>query len=225
MPDASNKRKAERESVFLNEYLMATACGLTVAVGLVALCFRLIDGDMFKSFELLVKLVAAAAMFMAFKFYKWDVAKGLMGGVLFCLMYQEAHLVLATLWGEQDFDVYLMVGVQGSIYLAAAGMTFLMTIIITINHFFISYSFYGNPKNAMFNRIALASKFVTYIILLVANSQLGFSDDILWRNALPYVSDACLLVLLICVESQFDSFNVIRRELREARRKTKGQGK
>ncbi len=64
------------------------------------------------------------------------VAKGLMGGVLFCLMYQEAHLALAVLWGEQNFDTYLMAGVFGSVYLAAAGMSFLMTVIITVNHFF-----------------------------------------------------------------------------------------
>lgn len=225
MSDAYNMEEEERESLFLNEYIMAAACALTIATGLITLLFRIIDGDTFGLFELSVKLVAAAGMFLAFKFYKWDVAKGLMGGVLFSLMYQEAHLVLVTLWGEQDFDLYLMAGVQGSVYLAAAGMSLLMTIIITINHFFISYSFHGNPKNAMLNRIALTSKFVTYLILLVANSQLGFSGDILWRNALPCLTDASLLVLLICVESQFDSFNAIRHAFREEKRKMKGQDK
>ena len=122
-------------------------------------------------------------MYLAFRFYKWDVAKGLTGGVLFCLMYQEAHLVLARLWSEQDFDTYLVAGVQGSLYLAAAGMAFLMTVIITVNHFFINYASRGNPKNVILNRIAVLFKLAVYLLLLAANSRLGFSAAVLWRNA------------------------------------------
>ena len=134
---------------------MAVCC-IFVAVTSVA-TMVLFRGSMkyFMLFELITKLVTTVTMFLAFKFYKWDVAKGLMGGVLFCLMYQEGYLVLLRLWGEQDFDTYLVVGVQGSLYLAAAGMSFLMTIIITVNHFFINYTTSGNPKNVTFNRIAI----------------------------------------------------------------------
>lgn len=120
-----------------------------------------------------------------------------MGGVLFCLMYQEAHLVLARLWGEQNFDSYLVAGVQGSIYLAAAGMTFLMTVIITVNHFFINYSTHGNPKNVILNRIAIAFKYAVYVLLLAENSRLGFAASILWRNALQYLHDGSVLLLLV----------------------------
>ena len=139
-------------------------------------------------------------------------------------MYQEAHLVLDQLWGEQDFDIYLVAGVQGSLYLASAGMAFLMTIIITINHFFINYTFHGNPKNVIFNRMAIIFKFAVYLLLFAANSQLGFSAAILWRNALQYLTDIALLLLLVSVESQFDSFKLLRQELlqqkREGRKKS-----
>lgn len=145
-----------------------------------------------------------------------------MGGVLFCLMYQEAYLVLGRLWGEKDFDAYLVVGVQGSLYLAAAGMAFLMTIIITINHFLINYSSRGNPKNVILNRMALIVKFAVYILLFGANSQLGFPANVLWKNALGYLTDIFVLLLVVSVESQFDSFNVLRQELRTAKREGRG---
>lgn len=142
----------KRESIFLNERFMALICILVLVTGLVSLYFSFREGQNFEIFEWVSKLVTAIAMYLAFRFFKWDVAKGLMGGVLFCLMYQEAYRVLARLWGETDFDAYLVVGVQGSLYLAAAGMAFLMTIIITINHFFINYFSHGNPKNVILNR-------------------------------------------------------------------------
>lgn len=135
MTDISSAKKEKRQSIFLDERFMAAACAVVVLTSLISLFFCIKEKDSFAVFEVVTKLVTASAMFLAFKFFKWDVAKGLMGGVLFCLMYQEAHLVLNVLWGEQNFDAYLVVGVQGSLYLAAAGMAFLMTVIITINHF------------------------------------------------------------------------------------------
>lgn len=212
-------QKDKRESIFLNERFMAAACAAVVAAGLASLFLCVRGGDSFLFFEILTKLFTASAMFLAFKFFKWDVAKGLMGGVLFCLMYQEAYLVLARLWGEKDFDAYLVAGVQGSLYLAAAGMTFLMTVIIAINHFFINYSSHGNPKNVILNRMALIVKFAVYLLLFAANSQLGFSSFVLWKNALQYLTDIAVLLLLVSVESQFDSFNVLRRELWQDKRK------
>ena len=221
MSDTNNANLADdkkHESLFLDERLMAASCIFVIATGLVSLGFCLAGKSSFELFEVLIKLVTAGAMYLAFRFYKWDVAKGLMGGVLFSLMHQEAFLVIQQLWGEENFDTYLVVGVQGSLYLAAAGMTFLMTIIITINHFFINYSSRGNTKNVILNRIAITFKFAVYLLLFAANSKLGFPAVILWKNAFEYLTDISLLILLVCMESQFDSFNVLREELRRAKR-------
>ena len=194
-------KEKSSESIFLNENMMAVAClsaVLTSIASFALLCLQ--SGSHLTIFEIMIKLVTTIAMFFAFRHYNWDVAKGLMGGVLFCFMYQEAYLVLGKLWSEQDFDVYLVVGVQGSLYLAAAGMSFLMTIIITI-----------------------IFKFIIYIILIVTNSMLGFSALILWANALLYISDMSILFMLICIESQFDSFKLLHHELLKEKRERKNR--
>ena len=134
------------ERIFLSERFMGVVCAFMAAAGLVSLVFCLKARDFFETFALLVKLVTGTAMFLAFRSLKWDAAKGLLGGVLFCLMYQEAHLALGNLWQEGNFDAYLVAGVQGSLFLAGAIMNLLMTVIITLNHFFINYSPAGIPK-------------------------------------------------------------------------------
>ena len=217
-------KKPGGESIFLNEHFMAAACAAVVITSLVSMFLCVREGDSFLVFEVLTKLVTAFAMYLAFKFFKWDVAKGLMGGVLFCLMYQEAHFVLNVLWAEENFDVYLVAGVQGSLYLAAAGMAFLMTVIITINHFFINYASHGNPKNVILNRMAILFKFIVYVLLFLSHSQLGFAPVLLWKNALQYLTDSAALLLLVCVESQFDSFNALRQELRRQKRERGQKG-
>ena len=176
------------------------------------------EQDPFEIFALLAKLVTAVTMYLAFRSFKWDAAKGLMGGVLFCLMYQDAHLALARLWSEQNFDAYLASGVQGSLFLAGAGMNLLMTVIITANHFFINYTIHGNPKNVILNRIALVFKLAVCVLLMVTNSLLGFSSALHWTHSVQYLMDIILLVLVACLEAQFDSFNALRQELKKLKR-------
>ncbi len=217
MTETDNTKEDVRESIFLNEKFMMATCLFAAITSLIAFILMLSRNDYFARFEVLVKLMIVTALYLSFRHYNWDVAKGLMGGVLFCLMYREAYLVLGNLWAEEDFDTYLVVGVQGSIYLASAGMSFLMTIIITINHFIINYAKHGNPGNVILNRMAILFKLVVYVILIVTNSVLGFSPILLWENSLLYLSDMAVLLLLVCIESQFDSFKILRQELMQAK--------
>lgn len=203
------------EKVFLSERFMTAVCILMAAAGLVSLVFCVMEQDPFETFALLIKLVTAVTMFIAFRSFKWDAAKGLLGGVLFCLMYQDAHLVLNGLWAEESFDAYLASGVQGSLFLAGAGMNLLMTVIITVNHFFINYSIHGSPKNVILNRIALGFKLAVCLLLVTTNSLLGFSSVLRLTHSVQYLMDIALLVLAACLEAQFDSFNTLRQELRK----------
>ncbi len=221
MPDQNIVNGNRLEKVFLSERFMAASCVFMAAAGIVSLVFCCMEQDAFEIFALLVKLVTAVTMYLAFRSFKWDAAKGLMGGVLFCLMYQDAHFALAGLWSEQNFDAYLASGVQGSLFLAGAGMNLLMTVIITANHFFINYSTHGNPKNVILNRIALVFKLAVCVLLIVTNSLLGFSSVLRWTHSVQYLMDIALLVLVACLEAQFDSFNALRQELKKLKQERK----
>ena len=223
MQDRNTTKGNRLEKIFLSERFMAAACIFMAAAGAMSLVFCIMEQDAFEIFALLVKLVTAVAMYLAFRSFKWDAAKGLLGGVLFCLMYQDAHLVLARLWAEQSFDAYLASGVQVSLFLAGAGMNLMMTVIITANHFFINYTTHGNPKNVILNRIALVYKFAVCILLMATNSLLGFSSALRWTHSVQYLTDIALLVLAACLEAQFDSFNALRQELRKLKQERKAE--
>ena len=197
---------------------MAVVCAFIAVMGLISLVLFRNEMELFEIFGLLVKVVTAVMIYFAFRSYKWDAAKGLLGSVLFSLMYHEAYLVFVKLW-SQDFDTYLVAGVWGSLYLAAAGMTLWMTVIITVNHFMVNYTLKSNPKNLMLNRISIIFKFATYILLLAANRRLGLSSSLMWKNILEYLTDIAILLLVIMTESQFDNFKKLRQELLAEKRK------
>ena len=213
MPNDNNMDKSQRESLFLNEHLMAAECAFIAAAGLVSLIFFRDGMDSFGFFALLAKIVTAVAMYFAFRSYKWDVAKGLMGGVLFSLMFDEFYQVFVTLWGNENFDQYITVGIPGSLFLSAACMTFLMTVIITINHFILNYASEGNPKNLILNRIAILFKLGAYALFLGSSGSIEFTPADRWVNVLRCLMGIVIIILLISVESQFDGFKVIRQEL------------
>ncbi|MBR1622980.1 MAG: hypothetical protein IJ675_03610 [Pseudobutyrivibrio sp.] len=198
---------------------MLIICILMVGAGVVSLYFCFAEYDYFQMFAILIKIVTAVAMVKAFLSYRWDATKGLMGGVLFCLMYQAAHLALDRVWTTDSFDAYLIIGVQGNLFLAGAIMNLLMTVIISLNHFFINYSSKGNPKNVILNRIALVFKVIVCIFLVASNSMLGFASGLRWNRSLQYIMDIAILLLVACMEAQYDSFNVLRQELRKEKRK------
>lgn len=206
------------ETLFLSERCMAVVCAFIAAMGLISFVLFRNEMELFEIFGVLVKVVTAVMIYFAFKSYKWDAAKGLLGSVLFSLMYHEAYIVFVKLW-SQDFDTYLVAGVWGSLYLAAAGMTLWMTLIITVNHFMVNYTLKSNPKNLMLNRISIIFKFATYILLLAANRRLGLSSSLMWKNILEYLTDIAILLLVIMTESQFDNFKKLRQELLAEKRK------
>lgn len=212
------KKTGRIEKILMDERFMAVVCVFVVASSLFSLFFSFREGDSFGAFGLLIKAVTAAGMYLAFHYFKWDVAKGLMGGVLFCLMYQEAYVVFVKLWGEQNFDIYLTAGIEGSLYLAGAGMNFVMTVVITINHFLITYATHGSPKNMILSQITILFKFMVYFLLVFANRRLTISQAMQWNNSLQYLTDRALLLLLVGIEAQFNSFNIMRQDLLKAKR-------
>ncbi len=206
------------EKILMDERFMTITCVFVVLSSLLSLFFSFREWDSFSVFGLLVKAVTAAGMYLAFHYFKWDVAKGLMGGVLFCLMYQEAYVVFVRLWGEQNFDTYLTAGIEGSLYLAGASMNFVMTVIITVNHFMINYATQGSPKNMILSQISILFKFLVYILLVFANRRLTIFQAMQWNNSLQYLTDRALLLLLVGIEAQFNSFNIMRQDLLKAKR-------
>lgn len=215
-------KKINVEEIFLDERLMKNVAILSVISGIISFitlfCFS--DVELLLVFERIVKVVITLLTLWAFSKFHWDVMQGLMGALLFALLYQEGFLVLGKLWGEtSDFDAYLIMGVQGSLFLAAQSMSFLMTIIIIINHFVIDYSRIGNLGNVIFNQISIIFKILLYIFLMVINVFLNQPIYAQINSGFEYLSDLCIVILVICIETQLDNFKEIKQELLKAKKK------
>ncbi|MDO4187666.1 MAG: hypothetical protein Q4D29_01630 [Lachnospiraceae bacterium] len=215
-------KKINIEEKFLDERLMRNVSLISVACGFISLIILSVTHnlELLPAFEKIVKIVITLFTLRAFSNFHWDFMQGMMGALLFALLYQEGFLVLGKLWGEtSDFDAFLIMGVQGSLYLAAQGMSFLMTIIIIINHFVIDYSRISNLANVIFNQISIIFKILLYGFLMVINGFLSQPLHIQINSGFEYMSDLCIVILIICIESQLDNFKAIRQDLLKNKKK------
>lgn len=209
-------KKISLEERFLDENLMKFVALLSVICGIISLlipfCFHEIE--LLSVFEKIVKITVTLLTLWTFSKFHWDVMQGMMGALLFALIYQESFLVLGKLWGEiSDFDTFLIMGLQGSLYLSAQSMSFLMTIIIVINHFIIDYCRVGNYGNVIFNQMSIVFKIFLYVFLIIINVFLNQPMHVLVNSAFEYVSDLCIFILIIFIETQLDSFKAIKQDL------------
>lgn len=209
-------KKVNFEQVFLNEVLMRRIAYLSVICGIASLGITYLFENIepLFLFEEIIKIVITLLTIWSFSKFRWNVMQGMMGALLFALLYQESFLVLGKLWGEtSDFDAFLIMGVQGSLYLAAQSMSFLMTIIIIVNHFIIDYSRVGNYGNVVFNQLSIIFKISLYIFLLIINMYLSQPRPVLINAGLGYLQDLCIVILIVFIETQLDSFKAIRQDL------------
>lgn len=209
------------KDIFLNEKLLRDITIFSVVSGLISLVMLLIYKELtlITAFERIVKLLLTVVTLWSFSSVRWDITKGIMGSLLFALVYQESYLVLGNLWGgTTDFDFYLIMGVQGSLYLAAQSMNFMMTIIIIINHFVIGYSNISNWRNVILNQISIVFKICLYLLLLVINVFLKMPAHQQVIAGFEYASDLNIIIMLICIEIQFDNFKALKHDLRMAKK-------
>ena len=209
-------KKLNLEKKFLDEIVMRNIAVISALCGLISLVLLVVSKgvELLPAFEMLVKIVITLFTLWAFSRFHWNMMQGLMGGLLFALFYQESFLVLGKLWGEtSDFDTYLIMGVQGSLYLSAQSMSFLTTFIIIVNHFIINYSRRGNFGNVIFNQITIIFKILLYLFLIGINMFLNQPLFTQLQLVFEYISDLCLVILVICIETQLDNFKIIRQEL------------
>lgn len=217
-------RKIDVEKAFMNERIMLTVSILSMVFGMVSVVILSVNHALtiLDLFAKLVKLIMTALTLWTFLRVHWDAMKGMLGGLLFSLLFQESFLVLGNLWGgTTEFDVYLIMGVQGSLFLSAQTLSFMMTIIIIINHFVIDYSNAGNYANVIFNQISILFKIVLYVSLLIINGTLDLPVYQQINAGFEYITDLAIIIMIICIESQLDSFKSIRSELLKAKRKGK----
>lgn len=215
-------KKINIENMFLDERMMKYVSILSAVCGFVSLLILAISNEMtlLDSFEKTIKIVITLFTLWSFSRFHWDAMKGMMGSLLFALLYQECFLVLGKLWGEtSDFDYYLVMGVQGSLYLAAQSMSFLMTVIIIINHFVLNYSRLDNINNVIFNQISIVFKLMLYIFLLIINGYLNITLSTQINYVFEYLSDICILIMVICIDTQLDNFKAFRQELLKSKKR------
>lgn len=212
---------AHPTDLFINERTMTAVSVTSALCGILSMILMMAFHtlSLMSLFEGSVKLLVTLLALWSFFRYHWDMMKGLLGSLLFSILYEEANVVLGHLWGATaDFDTYLIMGVEGSLFLAAQTMSLMMTIVITANHYIIAYSLNRNERNLVFNKLSILFKITLYISLILINFFLDLPLYTQINEGLKYSADLCMVIILVCIETQLDSFEKVKQDVKQAKK-------
>ena len=98
------------ENVFSGSVLIEAALIIATLI-----CARLASSlSLYTIFEILVRSMLIMGLYRAYKKQNIFIMSGLVAGLLFCILYREANLVLGDLLSF-SVDKYIMMGFKGSL--------------------------------------------------------------------------------------------------------------
>lgn len=139
--------------------------------------------DMFTMFEIVLRTMLIVGLYRAYRHENMYIMSGIVGGLLFCILYREANHVLGGLL-TLSVDKFIMMGYKGSLYLCISMTILFLECVMVYNHFSISlYHINGITKLAV-NEISTCLLFIMLAVQI-------FSNFFLDLNYLVIVSYIC----------------------------------
>lgn len=152
------------ENVFSGSVLIEAALIIATLI-----CARLASSlSLYTIFEILVRSLLIMGLYRAYKKQNIFIMSGLVAGLLFCILYREANLVLGDLLSF-SVDKYIMMGFKGSLYLCISMSILFLECIMVYNHFSVSVRHINGITKLVVNELATLMLFIMLIVQIFSN--------------------------------------------------------
>ncbi|GEM_PF-6963916 len=196
---------AELQNHFVGKKALALLAVLTACIGLFVgvLCF--VQNTYYFIFTPFMALVAIF-MVVAYAKHQKNVMKGLMGASLLWVLSEEAGYLEQVL--ESNRGYYFAVhGGHWNLYVVLKAVSVAVFLGIFILHFVINSDRKSSPKTIRLNR----ALFFVLIALYVADGVLNLLSDSFSVGVFALILfKLCLVILVLCLETNLDEFRLIR---------------
>lgn len=165
-------------------------------IGAVLLCAKVAGVlDMFTMFEIIIRSLLLVSLFRAHKSDNVFLMSGIAAGLLFCILYREANLVLGNLMTLSVHE-FIMMGFKGSLYLCISMSILFLECIMVYNHFSINVTHINGMTKLMVNQISAFMLFVMLIVQVLSNIFLDINPWTRVYYVLATIAEGVLFVVI-----------------------------
>ena len=150
-------------------------------------------------YDLLMRLLLICTLFYALKRHKLFLIQAATVGLLFCMLCTQSQYALGKL-ANQDSEVYIIMGLQGFVFLAVERMLLFIQSFICVSHFIIHAARRQEAVRVSLNQVSILFLLALVIIqLIIAPIRLLnrttsiISGHCIWMN--------CLFLFLLPAQS------------------------
>lgn len=150
-------------------------------------------------YDLLMRLLLICTLFYALKRHKLFLVQAATVGLLFCMLCTQSQYALGKL-ANQDSEVYIIMGLQGFVFLAVERMLLFIQSFICVSHFIIHAARRQEAVRVSLNQVSILFLLALVIIQLIIAPILTFEPNYIYYIWTLHLDELFIFILVACAE-------------------------
>jgi hypothetical protein len=150
-------------------------------------------------YDLLMRLLLICTLFYALKRHKLFLIQAATVGLLFCMLCTQSQYALGKL-ANQDSEVYIVMGLQGFVFLAVERMLLFIQSFICVSHFIIHAARRQEAVRVSLNQVSILFLLGLVIIQLIIAPILTFEPNYIYYIWTLHLDELFIFILVACAE-------------------------
>lgn len=186
---------------FLSEFTVTIAALASVLVMPVIYYFGSRSGSLDGAglYDLLMRLLLVGTLFYALKKHKLFLMQAATVGLLFCMLCTQSQYALGKL-ENQDSETYIIMGLQGFIFLAVERMILFIQSFVSVSHFIIHAARRQEAIRVSLNQVSILFLLALVIVQLITAPILAFERDYIYYIWTLHLDELFIFILVACAE-------------------------
>ena len=155
--------------------------------------------DLVGMYDLLIRLFLTGTLFYSMKKHKLFLMQAAVVGLLFCMLCAQSQYALGKL-ANQDSEIYIMMGLQGFVFLAVERMLLFIQSFICASHFIIHAAKKQEVIRVSLNQVSLLFLLTLLIIQLIIAPVLSFERIYIFYIWTLHLDELFIFILIACAE-------------------------
>ena len=186
---------------FLSEHTALIAALVSILLMPVIYFFGKSSGSLDAAglYDLLMRLLLICTLFYALKRHKLFLIQAATVGLLFCMLCTQSQFALGKL-ANQDSEVYIIMGLQGFVFLAVERMLLFIQSFICVSHFIIHAARRQEAVRVSLNQVSILFLLALVIIQLIIAPILTFEPNYIYYIWTLHLDELFIFILVACAE-------------------------
>ena len=150
-------------------------------------------------YDLLMRLLLIGTLFYALKRHKLFLIQAATVGLLFCMLCTQSQYALGKL-ANQDSEVYIIMGLQGFVFLAVERMILFIQSFVCVSHFIIHAARRQEAVRVSLNQVSILFLLALVIIQLIIAPILTFEPNYIYYIWTLHLDELFIFILVACAE-------------------------